>query len=605
MGVFDSLNIGYSGLSTSQQAINTTSHNIANANTPGYSKQRVNQMVNPPLDDRIPGSVGAGTRVDTITRVHDEYIYDRYKTSQSNLEFANYQNQTLKEISDLFPDVDDMGIANDLQEFFASWSDLANDPDNDALKVVLVNNTQNMTSHIKDTSQSLEDIQNRLDKEFKDGISQVNDLAYQITEINKKINKIENVRQGNANDLRDQRDQLELKMNKLLNISVFKGNMSPNLEKTARTDMGNDYNINIDGYNIVDGTTFHPISIGKDGKLTTATYESHDGKQVDFTDKIRGGKLGAIVSLRGDGVDADGKPKNSKIQEYIDDLDSFSKGLIQKVNSLYAESAQKSIQSDTYEFSGSTKLAEIDDINQGSINVLVYNEQGEVVAKRAINIDANTTLDDGTQNSIVSQMNENKDDNGDNDGTNDLDDIFETKLVNHTLIIEPKDGKEGYYVAIEDNDTNFAGYSGFNKIFDGNSSKNIDVAAKLKANPANLQSFKAPIEGNNDFVSDMVQLQYQNIEFTRSNGEKINQTIEGFYGFTVSNIATDATNAGIEANASEALDKSINEQLKSITAVDMDEELTNLMKFQTSYQASAKIITTIDQMIDTLLGLKQ
>jgi len=605
MGVFDSLNIGYSGLSTSQQAINTTSHNIANANTPGYSKQRVNQMVNPPLDDKIPGSVGAGTRVDTITRVHDEYIYGRYKSSQSNLEFANYQNQTLKEISDLFPDVDGLGIENDLQEFFASWSDLANDPDNDALKVVVVNTTQKMTSHIQDTSEKLTDIQTRLDNEFKDGIGEVNDLAYQITELNKKINKIENVRQGNANDLRDQRDQLELKMNKLLNISVFKGNMSPNLEKTARTDMGNDYNINIDGYNIVDGTTFHPISIGQDGKLTTATYESHDGKQVDFTDKIRGGKLGAIVALRGDGVDANGKPKNSKIQEYIDDLDSFSKGLIQKVNSLYAQSAQKSIQSDTYEFSAFTKLAEIDDINKGSFNVVVYNEQGDVVAKRAINIDETTALDDGTDNSIVSQMNANKDDNADNDGTNDLDDIFTTELINHTLVINPKDGKDGYYIAIEDNETNFAGYSGFNKIFDGKDSKSIDVAAKLKDNPANLQSYKAPIEGNNDFVNDMITLQYEEIEFTRSNGEKINQTIEGFYGFTVSNIATDATNAGIDANASEALDKSINEQYKSITAVDMDEELTDLMKFQTAYQASAKVITTIDQMIDTLLGLKQ
>jgi len=605
MGVFDSLNIGYSGLSTSQQAINTTSHNIANANTPGYSKQRVNQMVNPPLDDRIPGSVGAGTRVDTITRTHDEYMYGRYKSSQSNLEFANYQNKTLQEISDLFPDIDGLGIENDLQEFFASWSDLANDPNNDALKVVLVNNTQNMTNHIKDTSQNLTDIQTRLDNEFKDGISQINDLAYQITEINKKINKIENVPEGNANDLRDQRDQLELDMNKLLNISVFKGNMIPNLDETPRTDMGNDYNISIDGYNIVDGTTFHPITIGQDGKLTTATYESHDGTQVDFTDKIRGGKLGAIVALRGDGVDANGKPKNSKIQEYIDDLDSFSKGLIQKVNSLYAESAQKSIQSDTYEFSESTKLAEIDDINQGNFNVVVYNAQGEVVSTRAITIDKNTTLDDGTASSIVSQMNEDKDDNGDNDATNDLDDIFETKLVNHTLVVEQKDGKEGYYIAIEDNGTNFAGYSGFNKIFDGNDSKSIDVAAKLKDNPANLQSYKAPIEGNNDFVSDMIKLQYEEIEFTRSNGEKVTQTIEGFYGFTVSNIATDATNAGIEANASEALDKSINEQLKSITAVDMDEELTNLMKFQTAYQASAKVITTIDQMINTLLGIKQ
>ena len=605
MSIFDSLNIGYSGLSASQQAINTTSHNISNANTPGYSKQRVNQVVNPPLDDRIPGSVGAGTRVDTITRAHDEYLYGRYKNSQSSLEFANYQKQTLQEISDLFPDIDGLGIAQDLNDFFNSWSDVAQEPDNDALKVVLVNNTDKMNSHIRDTNQNLKDIQSRLNDEFKDGISQVNDLASQIVELNKKINKIENVPEGNANDLRDQRDQLELEMNKLLNISVFKGNISSDTEKTARTDMGNDYNINIGGYNIVDGTTFHPIEIDTNDKFYTASYQSHDGTKVDFTDKIRGGKLGAIVVLRGDGIDADGKPKNSKIQEYIDDLDSFAKGMIQKVNSLYAQSAQKNIKSDTYNFSNETKLSDIEDINQGSFNIVVYNEQGEIVSKRAINIDETTTLDNGSTNSIVSQINADVDDNSDNDSTNDLDDIYEAKMLNNTLVIEQKDGKDGYYIAIEDNNTNFAGYSGFNKIFDGNSSQNIDLSAKLRENPANLNSYKAPIEGNNDFATDMVALQYQNISFTRFNGEKISQTIEGFYSFTVSNIATDATNATIDANATEALDKSINEQLKGTVGVDMDEELTNLMKYQTAYQASAKIITTIDQMINTLLGIKQ
>ena len=605
MGIFDTLNVGYSGLSSSQSSINVTSNNIANINTPGYSKQRANQVVKHPLDDKIPGSVGAGSQIYDIKRVHDEYLYTRAKNSETNLEFSSYTHQTLKEVSDYFPDLEDNGIAKDLQDFFASWSDLSRDPDNDAIKVVLVNNTKKLTSHIKDTSQKLENLQNRLNDEFKDGIEQVNDLAKQITEVNKKINKIENVAQGNANDLRDQRDQLELKMNKLLNISVFKGNMSHDKSKTARTDMGNDYNININGFNIVDGVTYHPITVDVNQKFNTASYISHDGKKVDFTSKIFKGKLGAIVKLRGDGIDANGKPSNSKIQGYIDDLDSFSKRFIQKVNSLYAQSSQTKIQSDTYQIQEDTKLLEINDIKEGSFNVLVYNNQGDVVAKRAITIDKDTTLDDGTANSIISKINANLDDNNDNDSTNDLDDIFEAKMVNHTLNIEQKTGVSGYHIAIEDNGTNFAGYSGLHKIFDGSNSSDIDLHLDIKDNPANLQSFKAPIDGNSDFTNDMVELQYENITFKRSNNEELNQTIEGFYRFGVSNIATDATNAGIDENANESLNKSINEQLQGTVSVDMDEELTNLMKFQTAYQASAKVITTIDQMLNTLLGIKQ
>ncbi len=605
MGIFDTLNIGYSGLSSSQTSINVTSNNISNVNTPGYSKQRAVQTTNHPLEYKIPGSVGTGSQIYEIKRVHDEYLYARSKISEANLEFARYTNQTLKEISDYFPDLEDNGIAKDLQDFFASWSDLSQDPDNDAQKVVVANNTIKLTSHIKDTRDKLKDLQNRLNDEFKEGIEKVNDLAKQIADINKKINKIENVAQGNANDLRDQRDRLEKEMNKLLNISVHKGKLHPDKHQVFKTDRGNDYNINISGFNIVDGITFHPITIDVNKKFYTASYQSHDGTKVDFTSKIRNGKLGAIVKLRGDGIDANQKASNSKIQSYIDDLDSFAKGFIQKVNSLYAQSAQTKVQSDVSMVKSDTKLLELDDINEGSFNVIVYNNQGDIVAKRAITIDNNTTLDDGSANSIISQINADIDDNGDNDSTNDLDDIYEAKVLNNTLIIEQKAGVSGYHIAIEDNNTNFAGYFGVHKFFDGSDASSIDLDYDIRTNPSNLQSFKPPVDGNSDFANDMVELQYEELNFKRANNQTISQTVEGFYRFTVSNIATDATNANIEENTAESLNKSIDQQLKSTVGVDMDEELTNLMKYQTAYQASAKIISTIDQMINTLLGIKQ
>jgi len=148
--IFNSLNIGYSGLTTSQSGINTTSHNISNANTPGYSKQRVNQVAQVPMHD-IPGDVGNGVLVDTITRAHDSYIFGRYTSSQSNLEFTSYKQKTLEEISDYFPDMQNLGIGKDMQDFFNSWSDLSKDPNSDAQKMVLINNTAKLTRNINDT----------------------------------------------------------------------------------------------------------------------------------------------------------------------------------------------------------------------------------------------------------------------------------------------------------------------------------------------------------------------------------------------------------------------------------------------------------------------
>ena len=600
--IFNSLNVGYSGLSVAQSAINTTSHNISNANTPGYSKQRITQQAQAPMHN-IPGDVGNGVFVDTITRVHDEYTFSRYRGSQSSLEFTSYQQKTLEEVSDYFPDLEDLGIAKDLQDFFSSWSDLSKDPNSSAQKVVLVNNTQKLTNTLNGTSQKLESLQDRLNDEFKDGITEVNKLAREIVEINKNINKVENTRQGNANDLRDQRDQVELKLNKLLNISVFKGQLDSGIKQ--RTDMGNSYNINIAGFNIVDGTTFHPIDIETNNRFNSASYTSHDSHKIDFTSKIRGGKLGAIVELRGDKLDAQGRSLNSKIQNYIDDINSLSKGLIQKTNSIYASSAKEKMQSSAYEINHDTKLAEVSDINQGDFNIVVYNNQGEVVSKRAITIDENTTLNDGTANSIVSKINADNDDNNDNDATNDLDDIYEAKMINNTFVLEQKSGVSGYYVAIEDNNTNFAGYSGLSKIFEGSSAKDISVINEIKNDPSSLQSFKPPVDGNNDLANDMIALQYEAITFKRENGTQNTQTLGEFYRFTVSNIATDATNAKISNDATQSLDKTINERLQASSGVDMDEELMNLMKYQAAYQASAKIITTVDQMLNTLLSIKQ
>lgn len=600
--IFNALNVGYSGLTTAQSGINTTSHNISNTNTEGYSRQRITQQAQMPIHD-LPGDVGNGVRVDTIKRVHDEYIFNRYTKSQSNLEFTSYKQQTLEEVSDYFPDLEDLGIAKDLQDFFTSWSDLSKDPNSSAQKVVLVNNTQKLTNTLNSTNEKLESLQSRLNDEFKEGIGEVNKLAREIVEINKNINKVENVPQGNANDLRDQRDQVELEINKLLNISVFKGQLNESVSQ--RTDMGTSYNINIAGFNIVDGTNFHPISVESTNRFHSATFSTHDGHNQDFTSKIRGGKLGAIVELRGSELDSQGKSVNSTIQNYVDDIDSLAKGLIQKTNSIYASSAQEKLQSQPYEINPDTKLAEVSDINKGDFNIVVYNNQGEVVSKRAITIDDDTTLNDGTANSILSKINTDFDDNGDNDATNDLDDIYKAKMVNNTFTIEQKDGVSGYHIAIEDNDTNFAGYSGFSRLFEGSGAKDIGIVSDIKNNPSTIQSFKAPVDGNNDLANSMVELQYESMTFRKENSFETTQTIEEFYRFTVSNIATDATNAQISSDAAGSLDKSINERLKSVSSVDMDEELMNLMKYQTAYQASAKVITTIDQMLNTLLSIKQ
>ena len=96
--IFNTLNIGYSGLSAAQVGINTTGHNISNAEVEGYTRQRVIQSAQTPLFSG-PGNVGNGTKIQDIARVFDNFVFDRYTSVSSDKEYSEFTQQTLEELS--------------------------------------------------------------------------------------------------------------------------------------------------------------------------------------------------------------------------------------------------------------------------------------------------------------------------------------------------------------------------------------------------------------------------------------------------------------------------------------------------------------------------
>ncbi len=607
MGLFNTLKISYSGLSTAQTGITTTGHNISNANTEGYSRQIISQKVNYPIHN-IPGDVGNGVQIDYIKRAHDEFIYSKFRDSNSNMEFNKFSKQILEEINGYFPDLEDLGIAKEFKEFFNSWSNLAQNPNSNAQKSILAQNITNLTSTLQDTKSQLQNMQNRLNEQLHTYIDEANQIAKDITNLNKEINRVEADGISHANDLRDQRDLLELSLAKLLNITVFKGKMkSDNLDNI--TDQGKEYNVSIGGYNFIDGTSFRELSadtILNEGRFDNVYFIDENFQKNDITQYIRGGKIGALLDLRGNQFDQTTKlPTNGKIQKYIDNLDLLSKTFIQNINSIYASSPQSSITTDEFiNFDADDKLINYDNIQIGSFNIVVYDQNGNEILKRAINIDENTALDDGSANSIVSQINANIDDNSDNNGVNDLDDLFSASFISGKLNILPKDSSLGYQIAIEDNNTNFAGVTGINKLLTGDSADSIDLNTKYKNDPSLISAAKKPVVGNNEVATAILDLQYKEISFYKNSDTVYKNTIEGFYNFSVTILTSDTQQANRNYDAAEVLNKTVKQELDSIKGVNIDEELVNLIKYQTAYSANAKVITAIDKMLDTLLAIR-
>ncbi len=621
--IFNGLHIGFSGLSASQLGINTTGHNISNAETEGYTRQRVVQQSAQPLGTIIPGAQGNGTQVKEIVRIHDEFVFGRFRSEGENKEFTDFQRQSLEELSTYFPEIENVGIKFDMQEYFSLWGDLSINPDNQAVKVALAQQTQVLSQDIQQTREQVSSLQVTFNDQLKAAVDEINSIGEQIAQLNKAIADTEAIEGQHANDLRDQRGVLELSLSKLVDATIFEGNLSSNMPVSRDlVERGGDYTVNISGFNVIDGKTFHPIVVenrNNPNGFYSLSYERQDGELVPMDEEIKGGRVGAILDLRGSRFDANGDLENGQLQEVINQLDGFAAGLIESSNNLYAQGAQSSMRSDRLSLTGSASLVDSAlNINQGSFDVVAYDIDGNEAARRTINITASTAMDDGTASSIVGQLSAALDDNQDGNATNDMNSILSSAYVYNLstqqgeLSLSVDEAQfPGFSFAIEDSQskglasgTNFAGAIGMSRFFEGDSAQNIGLNRPLRDDPASIKANKSPIDGDNGLANDMLQLQFEDVTF-EANGVFTKESLYGYYDAIVTDVGT-RTNAAIITNDTvTAKFNAILQSYESISKVNIDEEMVNLIKFQTAYGASAKIITTIDQMMDTLLGLKQ
>jgi flagellar hook-associated protein 1 FlgK len=616
MGLFSSFGIGTSGLNTAQQAMSVTSHNIANVNNENYTRQRA--VIYPQeANHSSPGDFGMGSKVYTITRIHDEFTFARLRTSTNQFEYDSEMSKNLDQISTYFADLDGVGLQNDLKNYFDAWNSLSSNPNSSTIKVNLAQSAITLTNNLSKTRDKVQESQNDLNMKIKTNMEDFNRMAKEIANINQQIMRVETVDPNKANDLRDQRDKLELGLSKLLDINVFKGNLeSENSIDTNLTDSGKDYHLNIAGQNIVDGVTFHPVTIDEGNTKNgyyTLYHKSYDGSKYELSEFLHGGKVGALLDLRGRVVDPiTGVPNGQKVQSYLDDLDALAKSVIEKTNAIYAQSASSEFNSKKLDDSiNDVALVDYDDqMNEGEFDVVVYNNAGEEVARKTVSITHSTIMYDpndttNTANAVISQLNKSTDDTADNDTTNDVDDYFDFYFTDNQLLVQQASGVEGYKLAFEDSGTNFTGIVSVNQFLTGSGANDIALKSTLADKPSLIQAHKAPVVGNNEVANGMVQIQYDTLAFIRGSGEVVNETIGGFYSFLTTSISSDGANTTSSLDTSTALKNAIEQEYQSISGVNLDEELASLMKFQTSYQASAKIISTIDTMLNALLSIKQ
>ncbi|EAJ7265810.1 flagellar hook-associated protein FlgK [Campylobacter upsaliensis] len=607
MGIFATLHTGVTGLKASEVQIATTGNNISNANATFYTRQRVVQTTNGYITTGGV-QVGTGTAIESIVRLHDEHAYFKLKNASTQQEYTGYLGQVLEEISQRFPDLKNTGILNNLENYNKAWNDFASNPNENATKIALVNATKTLAESVNEAHSTLKKIQQKVNDDIKSTVEEINRIGEEIAHINKQIYGEEALPTDHANELRDRRDELELTLSKLVSAVASKNEIvQDNRFEQTITDPGHHYNLSVEGFSIVDGVNFHPLKLDYDDKNKSYSiyYQTPDEKIHDLTAKLKGGQLGAQLDLRGRDYDKlEGAYDNGILQGYIDSLNTFSKTLINETNNLYAASAKNSATSDYLEgLTGDVPLMNYDrTIQAGTFDIVIYDEKGNEKVRKSITIDVTTTMND-----LMNQIKANTDDNKDNNSGNDVDDF-----INASFSYDSKsnsglfqiNAKNGFKVSLEDKGTNFAGAFSVGGFFSGSDASDIRIKDSLLNDPSTVRASKNGVDSGNDMANQIIQLQYNKVSFYNKDGTIDELTMEEYYRKFTGQIASDGENNNVIHKSNMTLYNSVYAEYQSKSGVNTNEELAALIQWQSSYGAAAKIVSTVDQMLDTLLGLK-
>ncbi|MBU1052866.1 MAG: flagellar hook-associated protein FlgK [Proteobacteria bacterium] len=575
--------IANSALAAQRYGIEVTSHNVANVNTPGYTRQ------SPIYETKLPASVGGlqlgrGVNTSAIRRISDQFIENQLMGQGSNLSSSEELESYIKVLEGRFSESSNASISAMLSDYWNLWQDISNNPTGSSERTAICEYSIQLTEQFNIVNSSMDQMEINLTNAISSGLGEVNQITSEIAKINAQSVGIE--ADGAANDLRDKRNELLSQLSEYIDVNSFEQENGTISVVTAR------------GCVLVNGNSNNDLALGGVNG-DNVKWQGSGGSTTDITDYITKGKLGGWLTMR-----------DEIITKYQLDLDSMSKELVWAVNQQHSQGIGLSALSEvtgTYAVTDiNEELTTIDSgldfnskISTGQFNLWVYDSSGTVVggSATAITIDATTTLEN-LKSAIDS-----------------VDNISASITTGNFLKISAD--SEDYTFAFSEDTSNVLAALGVNTFFTGSTAGDISVSNAISsdintiaaATVANDGTFAS---GDNGNAISIANIQNQSISISNWTCDRINgntegtatSTLEDYYHSMVGSIGTVSAGISNTKAFNQVIYSSMSDIRDSISAVSLDEEMTNLIKFQHAYSAAAKLISTADEMLQTLLGMK-
>ena len=578
--IFPSLSIASSSLQAQQSAIDVVAHNIANANTPGYSRQSAELATLSP--EKIQNlTFGRGVELQSVQRIVDPIINDAMVVNSSQTAYWNSLNDGLNAVENVFGSLSSTGLASALDEFFLSWQQMSNNPQDSGQKFNVQAKTTTVINNIVTMSSQLSNAQASADTKINDNLAAANLLLTNIASLNGQITRQENVAQGgtaSANDLRDQRDTAIRELAKIVPLQVVNSGENGVLVQSSNGDL-------LVQDNVARQLGRGPVGANGFGSIIIADT----GAELSGT--LTNGSIGGLLELR-----------DTKLNNYLTQIDSIAANMIFAVNQIHANgNPGTGLTSITSQEAGNATIPLNDplqaapfatQIQDGSFKIHTYDAAGIATPPggSVINITAATS----TMTSLAASINTHPDLAAAG--------LTATVAANGQLTIA---AAAGTTFALSDDSSNVLAAYEINNFFHGSNAGTIALSANIQASATNINTGRAVSATSEIQVGDsntalaILALQNQSITVDGTTSASLHDRttlISSTYG-------TDVTISTQQLQYRTAEAYSLNSQREAVSGVSIDDELVTMIKFQRAYEASAKVITTSNTMLDSLLGL--
>lgn len=674
ISTFHGLEVAKRGMSTQQAALYVTGHNIANANTPGYSRQRVNFATTNPFPSpsmnrpQIPGQMGTGVQATDIQRIRDSFIDMQYQTENSKLGYWQAKSEMLSQMENIMNEPSDTGISSVMDEFWNAFQDLAVQPQNDGARRVARERGISLANTINYTYDSLKAIQQDYRKEIDVNQDRINSLLRQINQLNKQIGSIE-PHGYLPNDLYDERDNLVDELSTLVSIKIEK-KPSGGYEDAAQTipkktlasaNAEGLYDIYLatpsgsamqDSSNpskpikLIDslgaGGTAYGIKINyeppnnTDSPVTNISFHKLKENDSGFEDNTSvyniaqlsafntNGKLKGFIEGYGykfnatsNDLTATDTEVRGTYNQMLDDLDQMTYTFANHFNEVHnsgwslkeIRAGQKSTLNNFFDLGGAGasdfkgiagKIKVAESILSDVSNIAAAAE-GNILAgaftrvpdpDASINTIGNPIFT-GTFNPAVGWENVKK---------VELNVKYEDGEWKYQIIGENEDRSEIAHPSSTTFESLEAGKETVEKFgvkidISKVSKKPEGAAWQASFTTAEINASDKAFVGNGSNALKLANVKDAMLDYgvTKTN-------VSTFYQGMIGKLGDSASEANRMTYTSEVLKSSVEERRMSMSSVSLDEEMTNMIKFQHAYNAAARNITLVDEMLDKIIN---